>query len=222
MLKINIPIVSVHTPKVAGSSFLHQLRSIFGDSDLLLDYSDDPADHRSRGSLDPDSYCLNPITTIAPYRVVHGHFHPKKYDALGEALRLTFLRHPINNVISIYRFWRAHPPEIWNTPLYRYFKENDLSIQRLAMLPTIRFLYSKTYFGEFDMDCFDFIGDYRDYTHELQRLGSLLEVEFDLGVRLNITQEIADDDPRFNQSDIAALSNILADDISFYERYAGK
>lgn len=222
MPNLTIPIISVHTPKVAGSTFLQQLRTVFEDDSLLLDYSDDPADHRSQGSLDPNSYQLEPIRTIAPYRAVHGHFRPEKYDGIGQAFRLTFLRHPVNNVISIYRFWRAHPAEMWNTPVFRYFKEHALSVQRLAMLPTIRFLYSKTYFGGFDMNRFDFIGDYGDYTRQLQRLGVRLGVEFDLGLRVNVTQDTLGDDLKSDASEIAALTEILADDIKFYEQYAGR
>lgn len=222
MPNLTIPIVSVHTPKVAGSTFLQHLRTVLGVDTLLLDYEDDPADHRSQGSLDPISYQFDRIKTIAPYRAVHGHFRPEKYDGLGSAFRLTFLRHPVENVISIYRYWRAHPTEMWSTPLFCYFKEHALSLKRLAMLPTIRFLYSKTYFGGFDMNRFDFIGDYGDYSQELQRLGVQLGVEFDFDLRVNVTGEILGDDSKFDASEIAALTETLAEDIKFYEQYAGR
>jgi hypothetical protein len=217
-----MPIISVHTPKVAGSTFLQHLRATFGEASLLLDYGDDPADISSRWSIDPESARTDPITTIAPYRVVHGHFHPAKYNALDEAFRLTFLRHPIDNVMSIFRFWSVNPPGTWDSPLFRYFKENNLSVQRLAMLPAIRFLYSQTYFGGFDMSRFDFVGDYRDYTQELRRLGDRVGIEFDLTLRLNITPEIQDNNLQEALLDTGTLSDILAEDISFYERYAGK
>lgn len=222
MLSELIPIISVHTPKAAGSTFLQQLRSAFGESSLLLDYGDDPADLCSRWCIEPDSAHLDPITTIAPYRVVHGHFHPAKYNAIDEAFRVTFLRHPIDNVMSIFRFWSVHPPGMWDSVLFRYFKENKLSVQRLAMLPAIRFLYSRTYFGSFDMRRFDFIGDYSDYPRELQRLGGLLGVDFDPKLRLNVTPDIHEDNLHLATSDSSDLSDILAEDIIFYERYAGK
>lgn len=217
-----IPIVSVHTPKVAGSTFLQQLRATFGDTNLLLDYSDDPADISSRWNIDPEWSRLNPITAIAPYRVVHGHFHPAKYNKLDEAFRITFLRHPVDNVMSIFRFWSVNPSGMWDSPLFRYFKENKLSVQRLAMLPAIRFLYSQTYFGCFDMSRFDFVGDYSDYPGELQRLGDRLGVEFDLALRLNVTPDVQGNNLQTDPPGTGALSDILAEDISFYERYAGK
>jgi hypothetical protein len=111
---------------------------------------------------------------------------------------------------------------MWDAPAFRYFKERALSVQRFAMLPTIRFLYSTTYFGGFDMSRFDFIGDYCDYTRELQRLGVQLGVEFDLSLKVNITPGTVSDDPRSDASEIAALTEILAEDIKFYEQYAGR
>jgi hypothetical protein len=222
MSSVIFPIISLHTPKVAGSSFLHQLRTVFGEANLLLDYAEDPAVIRSRRNIDPQSYRLDPITNIAPYRVVHGHFHIEKYDALGDAFRLTFLRHPVDNVMSIFRFWSVHPLGMWDSPLFRYFKENALSAQDFAMLPAIRFLYSKTYFGGFDMNRFDFVGDYRDYPRELHRLGVLLGVQFDLALRLNVTPVIPDADPQAVLPSTSVLSDILAEDIRFYEQHAGK
>lgn len=222
MYSLTTPIISVHTPKVAGSTFLQQLRLAFGDENLLLDYSDDPANISSRWNIDPECVYLDPINSIAPYRVVHGHFHPAKYNKLDEAFRMTFLRHPVDNVISIFRFWSANPPGMWDSPLFRYFKENKLSVQRLAMLPVIRFLYSQTYFGGFDMSRFDFVGEYGDYPRELQRLGGRLGVEFDLALRLNVTPTIQEKNLQVTQLDACALSDILAEDIRFYERHAGK
>lgn len=218
-------VISIHTPKVAGSSFLHQINSIYGEDKLLLDYQDDPVDPRSRVNIDPAVYRLNPIRTIAPRRIVHGHFHPGKYDCLPNAFRMTFLRHPVDNVLSIYRFWCAHGKETWDSPVFQYFKEHSLSLERFAMLPKIRNLYSEVYFGGFDMGRFDFIGDYRNYDKELQRLGVLLGVEFDMSVRLNVTQEYAGEGGGALDAGgetIESLGNILEQDIRFYERYAGR
>lgn len=218
----NRPIISVHTPKAAGSSFLQQLQRVFGGENLLLDYDDDPADVRSRRNIDPDSYGLKPITSLRPYRAVHGHFHPAKYDFVGNAFRLTFLRHPVDNVVSIYRFWALHSESQLDTPAFRYFKQQQLSLQELASLPIIRHLYTRTYFENYDMGRFDFIGSYSNYHRELQRLSELLDVEFDSTLRVNVTDEITSQFRLPDTLDTASLSEILSDDISFFERYAGR
>jgi hypothetical protein len=218
-------IVSVHMPKVAGSSFLYQLKELYGKHQLLLDYNDDPVNPVSIVNLDPDHYSMEPIKTIAPYKVVHGHFHPHKYAHLDNAFRITFLRHPIDNVMSIYCFWMAHDRSCWDSPVFHYFKDANLSLQRFAMLPKIRYLYTRSYFGDFDMRHFDFIGDYAKYNEELTRLGNRLGVQFDLNVRLNITMEYSksssvhevDDKEKYEK-----LAEILKDDIAFYEAHKGR
>jgi hypothetical protein len=222
-------IVSVHTPKAAGSSFLHQLKGIYGEHNLLLDYKDDPVNPLSIVNIDPDLYDVDPIKSIAPYKVVHGHFHPYKYGHLENAFRMTFLRHPIDNVMSIYYFWMAHDRECWDSPVFQYYKDANLSLTRFAMLPKIRYLYSRFYFGDFYMSHFDFIGDYAKYDEELVRLGKCLGVQFDLTVRLNITLEYSkvpsnlDNEREIDTKAIYDnLAEILKDDIDFYEQHKGR
>lgn len=77
-------------PKVAGSSFLQQLKNQFGEHELLLDYGDDPVNPLSIVSIDPNRYIVESIKSI-----VHGHFSPHKYANLNNAFRMTFLRHPM-------------------------------------------------------------------------------------------------------------------------------
>ncbi len=222
-------IVSVHMPKVAGTSFLNQLKTLYGEQSIFLDYQDDPANPLSVRNIDPHFYEVDPVETIAPYRAVHGHFHPRKYDKLDEAFRLTFLRHPVDNIISIYEFWRAHEKGFWDHPIFSYFKESNLSITRLAMIPQLKYLYSASYFGGFNMERFDFIGDYSQYDQELARLGTLLGVSFDLGVRHNVTANLArvssmlpSGQKAISDNDYAQLARILKDDIEFYEQYRGR
>lgn len=222
-------IVSVHIPKAAGSSLQDQLKRLYGEQQLLLDYGDDPVNPLSIVNLDPDFYDAELIKTIAPYKVVHGHFHPHKYAGLENTFRMTFLRHPIDNISSIYYFWKAHDRTCWDSPLFQYFKDSNLSLTRFAMLPKMRYLYSRAYFSGIDMSQFDFIGDYAKYAEELGRLGGKLGVKFDLEVRLNVTAEHLDEaqisvDERAAavNAEYSNLSKILADDIAFYEKYKGR
>lgn len=222
-------IISVHMPKVAGSSFLQQLKSQFAEHELLLDYGDDPVNPLSIVSIDPNRYNVEPIKSIAPHKIVHGHFSPQKYANLNNAFRMTFLRHPIDNIMSIYYFWMAHKSDSWASSVFQYFKDENLSLVRFAMLPKIRYLYTRSYFFDFDMKCFDFIGDYAKYDEELVRLGKCLGVTFDLNGRVNITKEYFESPPSINnereinaKTEYDTLAVILKDDIDFYERYKGK
>lgn len=218
-------VVSVHIPKAAGSSLLQQFKDSLGERKILLDYEDDPVDLRSRACIEPEAYALNPIRSISPYKLVYGHFQPAKYDGLFGAFRMTFLRHPVDNVQSIFRFWSAHSRETWDSPIFHYFKDNELTLERFASIPRIRYLYTQTYFGDFDMSRFDFIGDYARYDDELFRLGGSIGIELDPAVRLNVTQSYIDE----KQSELwkcdgdgQRLEEILKEDIAFYERFAGR
>jgi len=222
-------IVSVHIPKAAGSSLAYQFKKIYGKEQVLDEYNDDPVNLLSICNIDPNRYIIEPIKSISPYKVVHGHFRPHKFSNLNNAFWMTFLRHPIDNIISIYYFWKAYERHRFDSPLFQYFKDANLSIQRFAMLPKIRYLYSRSYFGGFDMRRFDFIGDYTKYEDELTRLGNYLDIKFDMKVRVNITNNIFEDSSNFNEErdtntlkENNKLSEILKDDIQFYEKYRYK
>jgi len=226
---MNQAIISVHMPKVAGTSFLHQLKKLYGEEMVLLDYNDDPSNPLSIVNIDPNYYDVFPVKTIAPYKVVHGHFHPHKYINVNNAFWLTFLRHPIANVKSIYDFWSAHEKGFWDHPIFEYFKAEQLSLIRFAMIPAVRYLYTQSYFGGFDMTQFDFIGDYARYDDELLRLGNRLGANFDLKVRHNTTAEYFKDelDSEYSGSAISdveheELAQILKKDINFYTTYKGR
>lgn len=222
-------IISVHIPKVAGTSFLHQLKEVLGEQYVLLDYNDDPVYLQSIVNIDPNCYEFDPIRTISPYKAVHGHFQPKKYEHLKNAFRLTFLRHPIDNIISIYFFWMAHDRNCWDSPIFHYCKDRNLSLLQFAALPKLRYLYTHTYFGNYDMSRFDFIGDYDKYENELSRLGKQLGLPFNANVRLNVTSDYitnqgSTDVMRQSVADTeyTKLAEILKDDIDFYQAYKMK
>jgi hypothetical protein len=72
------------------------------------------------------------------------------------------------------------------------------------------------------MSRLDFSGEYGDYTGEPQRLGVLMGVGFDLCLKVNVTEDTPGDDPISETPELEALTAILAEDIKFYEQYAGR
>ena len=88
-------------------------------------------------------------------RVIHGHLPVAKYAHLARARRITFLRHPVSNLISIYHFWKQIITD--SHCLFNYFRANNLGVLELARLPHLRYLLSRTYFGDVDVRSFDFI-----------------------------------------------------------------
>ena len=173
-------------------------------------------------NINPEHYKSRFVDDISPYKVVHGHFHPSKYDGLQQALRITFLRHPVDNIHSIFRFWSAAPLGSWDNHVFHYFKSYSLSIECFAALPVLRHLYSKQYFGGFDMNRFNFIGDYSVRQNEIKRLSTLLGVMIPQDIRINVTEELNVAPNSIDESTFRKLSNILADDIEFYHKFVGR
>lgn len=214
-------ILSVHTPKVGGTSLLMAFKEAYGDSAVFEDYSDRPADPCAEYYLDPDGWGERRPTKIPDgVEVVHGHFFPHKYDLIDAAFRMTFLRHPVDNMISIFFYWKKyvqHP----TTGLSQYFLEKNLDIYGLARLPLLRHLFSKTYFGGFDMKRFDFIGCHEKREESFASLSSLLGVSLNSRLKLNQTNPEGKMPERLEfENDTAGVNKLkvlLADDIRFYE-----
>lgn len=216
-------IVSIHVPKAAGTTLLALFREGFGTDAVVMDYDDDPAQPGAASHIDPCGWnAARPRRLPDGARVVHGHFPARKYDLVADVLRVTFLRHPIDNLVSIYCYWRKIPPQ--DSALHRHFLAQQLGLLEMARLPLLRWLFSRTYFGGFDMAAMDFVGSYENRARDLGRLGALLGTPLDPALHLNATEPEGDDAERqsllADSRLMAKLAEIVADDIGFYERHA--
>jgi hypothetical protein len=202
-----LEIISVHFPKAGGTSLAACLRASFGEH-LALDYDHDPVH---------PNYALSEPSNLAPnIRAVHGHFRGDRYT--GPAFRMTFLREPVSNLISIYLFWRTYPEGA--AQLHRRFLAERPSVLAFAQYPAIQTLMSETYFGGVDLDRFDFIGFHERRREDLGRLSHVLGLELDGDLHLNKTtrttgqeQDLLSDAPL-----LAALRDHLSKDVALYER----
>jgi|SRR5690606_26000524 len=222
--------ISVHTPKTGGSSVIAALSEAFGNEYILGDYADDPANPISRASIDPSYFTKNPIRSLGKYKVVHGHFPAFKYKAVEGAFRMTFLRDPVENLVSIHHYWMSLEASPAENPIQSYCRDNQLSVIDLAEIPALRYLYSKTYFGMDELRSFDFVGNYSCYNAELERLESRIGIPINKNIWINKTSEVDKSGRNLtmrqhNQSDkqlLAELSRLLKEDIDLYETYRGK
>jgi hypothetical protein len=196
-------VVSIHFPKAGGTSLRAQLARLLGDQ-LSLDYDHDP--------LTPAGCEASEFP--AGKRAVHGHFRATRYSA-SAAYFLTFLRDPVENLISIYYFWRNL--RMNDNPVHQRFLRERPSLIEFARYPGIDCLMSRTYFGGFDMARFDFVGFHDSRDHDLRVLGSELGLPLDPAIHENPTVASAErrqieDDP----TTMATLHNLLRQDIAFY------
>lgn len=166
-------LVSVHLPKTAGTSFASTLRAAFGTA-YRDDYADLPMQHPRwrrqwhalragralRGTLPHDIACI------------HGHFLPVKYRialAGRPAHYVTWLRDPVERIVSHYAFWRrdydgSDPAQ----PLRNRMLREGWSLERFALGPELRDVYRRYLWG-FDPARFAFIGITEHYAEDLQR-----------------------------------------------------
>jgi SAM-dependent methyltransferase len=197
-------ILSVHFPKAAGSSLQVQFMKLLGD-EVILDYGHDPLTPAGMETADfPDRKTL-----------VMGHFRAQRY-ASADAFWMTFLRHPVDNLISIYFFWKLLPEA---HALHARFLREQPSILEFAMYPGLRNLMSETYFGGFDMNRFDFIGFHENREDDIVRLAKAINLPLLAAIHENRTSESAE---RLElESDVSVrskLTDLLAQDVGFYER----
>lgn len=205
---MSLEVVYIHFPKAAGTSLVHSLRSHYGES-LLADYT----------HLPPDDWSHDPPHVSGGVRAVCGHFHAHRYAMHRQAFRFTFLREPVDNLISIFYFWRTYPP-IGYAAHERFLSEKP-TIFEFATYPEIQRLASECYFGGVDMASLDFVGFFEHRAEDMLRLSTRLGFPVSSDVFINQTsQEFADEraDLRANGPALAKLRDLLADDVSFYER----
>lgn len=211
-------IISVHFPKAAGSSLAAAFRSQFG-GDVFHDYDTDPLDPLHDRNIAPRLYGLARSEPPDDVRVIHGHFHPNKYIGIRGAYRLTFLREPVDNLISIYYFWRQS-----NNPghaLYNLFKKMSPDIFEFSEFPLIKRLMSQTYFGDVAMSDFNFVGFHERRAIDLTRLSTELGFEIESEWHENRTSAEERESRIDIMSDHKAIKRLrrsLADDCAFYDR----
>jgi hypothetical protein len=205
-----LEIISVHFPKAAGSSLTENLRAHFGSS-LALDYSHDPVNANHSLSEPP----ALPIGT----RAVHGHFRADRYREHRKAYRLTFLREPVSNLISIYFFWRSWP-SVGNSTHDKFLAERPSIVTFAREYSRIRHLMSASYFSGVDLGAFDFVGFYESRERDLGRLSCDLGIRFSSDLRVNGTSDAEAAERQAlleDTSTLCTLKSLLADDVAFYE-----
>ena len=114
-----LELVYVHFPKAAGTSITTALRNHYRES-LMGDYDHQP----------PFDWSHDPPSVDHVVRAVSGHFHADRYVKYSSAFRFTFLREPVDNLISIYYFWLTYPFDGY--PAHRRFLDERPTIFEFA------------------------------------------------------------------------------------------
>lgn len=164
-------LISVHLPKTAGTSFIKSLQGHFGVL-LLRDYGDLPINtppyERNKSAL---LTSIQIAETDSLYRTecIHGHFLPLKYLLLSikqDVRFITWLRDPVERVLSHYYFWKRYYDPATAPRLHRRMVEEDWSVERFCLAPELQNLYGQFFWG-FPLEYFEFIGITEFYDEDL-------------------------------------------------------
>jgi hypothetical protein len=225
MNALDRPLISIHFPKAAGSSFAAALAAALGESAVLRlpHYDCDPVDPANPLWTSPDWFLRRRPHEVKPYTVVHGHQPIIKYDLVPSAYRVVTLREPVDNLISIYYYWKSlFDAGFTGHAVFEFVKRERLSLLETAEIPCMRRLMSSTYFGGYDMGKFDIIGTHDKRTAFLDAVSNLIGVPLSTHIRENVTPPSEErDNVLADAKAVARLRHLLQDDIRFYEVCAG-
>lgn len=113
------PLVFVHIPKTAGTSLLAILHRIYGPRSMYVC-------EQSYGSI--ETFTAMPVRQRLCYRVLAGHFNfGLRVLYPGLAAVMTFLRDPVERVLSLYSYVRTAPAH----PLYQRARLPDFTLRTM-------------------------------------------------------------------------------------------
>ena len=103
-------LISLHIPKTAGTSFRHVLKSVYGkDAVIRLDIR--------HGNVEVNSHKYN-SDELPSAKVLHGHFVYndliEKFEINQNIKKITWLRHPVQRVLSNYYYLESRLKTILN------------------------------------------------------------------------------------------------------------
>ncbi len=221
----SIELISVHMPKTAGSSFRDLLLRIYGEEGLVWDYHDTPLDPAVLYNTDRDAWLLKSREFIerlgAPKRAIHGHFPLRKYVGyLPNAKRITWVRHPVDRLLSHFFMWRTRD-DLPDHTLYRQVRLSQMDLSEFAKIPMVRNVMTRVFLHNVPVSSLFFIGVQEHYRKDVKELKALMGWP---AIRIDRTNVQRDPDyASFKQEVLndrrlmALLTDLNSEDMSFYE-----
>jgi Sulfotransferase family len=164
----------VHIPKTAGTSFRKSVREIFGES-MILDYADKPIKVK-RWKRNWRTWLQgrrSNALTIADNTCIFGHYMPLKYSQLArtrECRMITWLRDPIERMVSHYRFVFEHHRLRKLAPGQSQIVDENWTLEQFMFSPRYR-NYSSQFLWGVGLKKFDFVGLVEHYEEDLADFG---------------------------------------------------
>lgn len=200
-------IISIHVPKTGGTTFRSLLEETFRNVNIQ---SCKPLFFRCR---DEDKASVEINIDKITENVIHGHFTINQLKVKKHHFLLTWLRNPIDRVISHYFYWK-NKPDINMHPIEKMIKFEGLSLRDFSKMSCMKNV--QTYFIGSDISLFNFIGIMEEYDKSIMLLQNKLNVNFNYNKskikRINKAKESISEEDR----QIIIENNL--EDIKLYEK----
>lgn len=160
-------IVSIHIRKAAGTSFRKALREFYGDR-LYIDYGDEIGSNTFKSRLKRLKKRIKLITKNKEFRnkdIIHGHFFGRKYESMFDSIQYaTFLRDPVQRVLSNYYYLKRNPNR--KNDDAKMFRLRDITLEEYILYKDSQNLQAQ-FLNGLNLDVFDFVGIVEDYSRSI-------------------------------------------------------
>lgn len=169
--KIQPEVIAIHVPKTAGSTFHSVLKEAYGFRLKHIQTFDDM--HIWNNGL--PYKCNKPFV-----QAVYGHIeaHPNWLEYYPDAKLVTWIREPVERVISAYYHWLKAGDNQDEKQKAFLRKQPSLIeyVESQEYKPTVNAY--ETFLGRIDLRQYDFVGRTEHFEEDLQRLESYLGKRF--------------------------------------------
>ncbi len=196
----SLDLLSIHVPRSGTSAFKKLLQKLYGKSAIMYAYDEAKLEAIREGK----KLAMNT-------RVLHGPFPASQAlkNQFPDAKLITWLRDPVQRVISHYYYWKDIPPH--GNPDHDLFLTRTYTIEEFVEEFSIH-LQVMSLFQSFEVSDFDFIGIAENYSSEIIGLAQLMQWKRypDYRVHLNENKTLT-------HSTEMKLKELLKDEIAIYE-----
>lgn len=203
--KKKVELISIHIPKTAGTSLTKILKQQYPDAIELLYHND----------LKKNEQMWKGFKIKLKHRgisCIHGHVPANNIlrQYYPEAKIITWMRDPIDRMISTYNFYKKMP--IHHNKVHEKFITKNWSLLDLAKVLGHE---TQSYFGDFKPEDFDFIGFTIHQQHSLEALSHLMNWQY---TAANVYENVNPKKVAFSDDIKEQLSDILKEEIELYNK----
>lgn len=202
------PSLFIHIPKTAGTSFRKAYEEIVGQENTFYDYgANNPETSPEVKSLTyekNDKFSLLSHISQKSNALLAGHFSIQKYAKLFPALQIiTFVRNPINQVISHYEHFKRHTK--YHKSLIEFCQEERFSNLQSKCL------------RNYPISAIGFIGLTEEYNASIELINQIHNINLE-AIKMNFNDTKKTEEYEIDQTTKNLIIQRNQEDIMLYER----